>query len=61
MKEIYVLHEYGAESHYNGLLALCYENGIKLKFREFRVLHLIGSGIEHRNIKRIFKQIVNIK
>lgn len=60
MKEIYVLHEYGAESHYNGLLALCYDNGIKLKFREFRVLHLIGSGIEHRNIKRIFKQIVNI-
>ncbi len=59
MKKIYVLHEYGSDSHYNGLLALCEQNGIELVFREFRFIHLIGSGIEHRNLKRILKQLVN--
>lgn len=59
MKKIYVLHEYGAESHYNGLLQLCKTNNITLVFREFRFLHLIGSGIEHRQIRRILKQPIN--
>lgn len=59
MKKIYVLHEYGSDSHYNGLLALCEQHGIELVFREFRFIHLIGSGIEHRNLKRILKQPVN--
>ena len=59
MKKVYVLHEYGSNSHYNGLQALCNQNGIELVFREFRFLHLIGSGIEHRNIQRILKQPVN--
>lgn len=58
-KMVYVLHEYGSNSHYNGLKVLCQNHHIKLVFREFRFLHLIGSGIEHRNLKRIFKQPVN--
>lgn len=60
MKRIYVLHEYGAEAHYNGLLQLCKTNNIELVFREFRFLHLIGSGIEHRQIRRILKQPINV-
>lgn len=59
MSRIYVLHEYGSKSHYNGLQALCNKKGIELKFREFRFLHLIGSGIEHKDVKRIFKQTIN--
>lgn len=59
METVYVLHEYGANSHYNGLLTLCIENNITLKFREFRIFHLIGSGIKHKNIKSVFKQVVN--
>lgn len=60
MKRIYVLHEYGSNSHYNGLFSLCKNNNIKLIFREFRVFHLIGSGLKHHNIKRILKQPINI-
>lgn len=59
MRKIYVLHEYGSVSHYNGLSELCEQNGINLIFREFRFVHLVGSGIEHRNIHRILKQPVN--
>lgn len=58
-KKIYVLHEYGSNSHYNALKQLCNNNGIELVFREFRVIHLVGSGIEHRKLKRILKQFVN--
>lgn len=35
LKKIYILHEYGAPSHYNGLIALCKKYGIKVKFRVF--------------------------
>lgn len=59
MNKIYVLHEYGSDSHYNGLLTLCKEHGIDLLYREFRFLHLIGSGIEHQNWRRILKQPIN--
>lgn len=59
LNKIYVLHEYGSNSHYNGLAYLCEEHGIQLVYREFRFLHLIGSGIKHRNCGRIFKQVVN--
>ena len=58
-KKIYVLHEYGANNHYNGLKELCKKHHIKLVFREFRFLHLIGSGIEHMKINRILKQPTN--
>lgn len=59
MKKIYILHEYGSNSHYNGLLALCNDNGITPIYREFRFLHLVGSGTIHKNAKRVFKQVVN--
>lgn len=59
VNKIYVLHEYGSSSHYNGLAYLCEEHGIQIVYREFRFLHLIGSGIKHRNLGRIFKQAVN--
>lgn len=58
-KKVYVLHEYGSDSHYNGLKILCQSHHLKLIFREFRFLHLIGSGIEHKNISRILKQLIN--
>lgn len=60
MKKIYVLHEYGAENHYNGLKYLCKQHNVKIVFREFRVLHLVGSGIKHRKFNRVLKQFVNI-
>lgn len=59
MNRIYVLHEYGSNSHYNALKQLCIDNGIHLVFREFRFIHLIGSGIEHKKPKRILKQFIN--
>lgn len=58
-KKVYVLHEYGSNSHYNALKQLCDDNGFELVFREFRVIHLIGSGIEHKKLQRILKQFVN--
>lgn len=58
--KIYVLHEYGANNHYNGLKELCSQNKIKLLFREFRFMHLIGSGIKHRDFKKISKQFINL-
>ena len=56
---IYVLHEYGSDNHYNGLVALGKQRGFSVVFREFRIFHLIGSGLEHRNFHRIMKQFVN--
>lgn len=58
-KVIYVLHEYGSDNHYNGLVALGRLQGFSVVFREFRIFHLIGSGIEHRVLSRILKQFVN--
>lgn len=59
MNKIYVFHEYGSPSHYNGLVYLCNSRGLELVFREIRLLHLIGSGIKHRKYRRISKQILN--
>lgn len=59
IKEIFVLHEYGSPTHYNGLSALCKANNINLCFREFRFFHLIGSGILHGKIHVILKQPLN--
>ena len=49
MKTVYVLHAYGANSHYNGLLALCQQEGIKLVFREFRVYYLTKQALKNKN------------
>lgn len=59
-KRIIVLHEYGSNSHYNALQYLCEHNNINILYREFRVFHLIGSGIKHRQINKVLKQAVNI-
>lgn len=60
IRTIFVLHEYGSPAHYNGLSALCKANNIDLCFREFRFLHLIGSGILHKRIHIILKQPLNV-
>lgn len=60
MDKIYVLHEYGSNNHYNGLQYLCNQHQIKLIFREFQILRLIGSGIKHKKITQITKQLTNL-
>lgn len=60
MDKIYILHEYGSNNHYNGLQYLCDHHRIKLIFREFQIFRLVGSGIKHKNIARIIKQITNL-
>ena len=59
-KRIIVLHEYGSSSHYNALQFLCERENISVIFREFRVFHLIGSGLKHQDINKILKQMVNL-
>lgn len=48
-KKIYVLHEYGAESHYNALAELCKKEGIVIKYRIFN-FRIICSKIIHGEI-----------
>lgn len=40
-KTIYVLHEYGACSHYNALIFLAQQHGYQIKFYEFSLLTLL--------------------
>ena len=60
MKTVYVLHAYGANSHYNGLLALCQQEGIKLVFREFRVYYLTKQALKNKNYTQFFRQFTNL-
>ena len=60
MKKIYVLHEYGAKSHYRALKYLCEKNNIQLKYREFRIFRDLAKSIFRMDKKLFFKQFKNI-
>ena len=45
-KIIYVLHEYGANSHYNALVALAKKNGYKVAFRRFTLVRQFKNSIK---------------
>lgn len=53
---VYVLHEYGAPSHYNALIELGKQNGFKVKFRIFS-LGALSSALYHRKFGLFIKSI----
>lgn len=61
-KEIYILHEYGANSHYIALnyLIESEKHDYKLKYIEFSIIKKIIKSVLTREYKLFFKQIKNI-
>jgi hypothetical protein len=59
-KCIYVLHEYGNPTHYDGLKHYCEQNGIELKFHEFSIARQIYSGLKKGNAGQIMRAFQNM-
>lgn len=49
---VYVLHEYGEKSHYQGLKTLLEEHGIRLEFFKFSCIRGLAKALLHRERKR---------
>jgi glycosyltransferase involved in cell wall biosynthesis len=60
-KKLYVLHEQGANRHYEGLQYYCNENNIKIIYREFTPVRQLFSGIKNFKGDKIKKAFVNFK
>jgi len=59
-KTIYILHEYGANSHYRALKYFLYKNKIHIKHIEFSITKNILKSILKLNFQLFSKQIINI-
>jgi len=59
-KVVYVLHEYGAKSHYRALEYLCKTKDTEIVYREFSILKSIIKSIIRFDIKLLKKQFLNI-
>lgn len=59
-KTIYILHEYGANSHYRALKFLLDKNDINIKYREFSITKNIIKSIFKLKLQLFIKQIINI-
>ncbi len=57
VETLYILHQNGAKSHYNALLSK--ESKYKIRFREFGIIRGFLSGVKHKNLTKIFKQVQN--
>lgn len=57
--KIYVLHEYGAPSHYEGLTYLCKSNSIELVFHEFSWIRQLLSSLKRGNSSRFLGAVKN--
>jgi glycosyltransferase involved in cell wall biosynthesis len=58
-KIVYVLHEYGANSHYLGLQTYCQRNGLALEFYEFRVLKQLAKAVYRLDLSLLHKAFRN--
>lgn len=59
-KKLYVLHEYGAKSHYTGLRYFCDSLGVDVSYYEFRVLYQFAKGVFKKDITLIKRSISNL-
>ncbi len=57
--KVVVLHEYGANSHYNALEYLCRNNDIEIKYREFRPFYQLLKSIYKQDFILFKKSIIN--
>lgn len=55
-KDVIILHEYGAPSHYAGLLPLCKN---KVEFKEFSISRKFFRSLQKRDFKLFFKTLKN--
>lgn len=55
MKKIFVLHEYGAPSHYNALISLANQNNYKVAFYEFHLKRQLKSALRGKGIIRCLR------
>ena len=60
MKEIYVLHEYGAPNHFTALEFLASENDAIIFYREFSIIKDLVKAIIKHDYRLFKKQLVNI-
>lgn len=58
MKNLYVLHEYGAPSHYNALCALANKNNMKVVFVEFNIMYQILAL--KKSLSGVFRLVHNL-
>lgn len=58
--KIYILHEYGANSHYRALDYLAKKNNIELIYREFSIVKNIIKAVMKFNLKLFKKQFINV-
>ncbi|MDC9107385.1 hypothetical protein PSJ68_08315 [Escherichia coli] len=47
--ELLIIHEYGEPTHYQGIIEIAQERGIKVRFLEFSILHNIYAAIKKKN------------
>lgn len=59
-ERIYLLHEYGAKSHYRALEYLCHTRNVSLIYREFSMLNLLAKSIIRFDVRLFFKQFQNL-
>ena len=60
MKKIYILHEYGAPSHFFGLEYIANKKSIKLYHRELNYYRQLGSSIKHLDFDKLHKFLINL-
>ncbi|HAW3856783.1 TPA: glycosyltransferase family 4 protein [Escherichia coli] len=55
--ELLIIHEYGEPTHYQGIIEIAQERGIKVRFLEFSILHNIYAAIKKKKINAVIKAI----
>ena len=58
--KIYILHEYGANSHYRALDYLAKKNNTELVYREFSIVKNIIKAVVKFDLKLFTKQFINV-
>jgi glycosyltransferase involved in cell wall biosynthesis len=59
-KKIFILHEYGSNSHYRALKYLCNIRDVDVIYREFSITKSFIKSILKRDVKLFKKQFLNI-
>lgn len=57
---VYVLHDQGAPSHYQGLEEILNNQNKKLVFREFNILRKLAKSLRYLDARLFYKQLINL-
>lgn len=60
LNKVYVLHEYGAQNHYKGLVELCDNKNIEVEFYEFRFFYQILKSLYRKDFNLFKRSLRNM-